>query len=165
MKKKFKLYPCIFILAIYLTGCNWNTWKQPCMQPDSVWVCKEPEMTYYVVGTAGEEGFYDYVIAKINGKKVLLTVGFQSTVVGLARCPQKCEDNIKKTLMQTSIFTMSGVCKYYKDRFIVTVSTDADELFHGKYNNWTFEKVTPENEGELNPLTPDDWDVEWDEGM
>lgn len=69
MKQKFKLYIYIFIFAIHLTGCNWNTWKQPCMQPDSIWVCKDPEMTYYVVGTAGEDDFYSYVITKIDEKK------------------------------------------------------------------------------------------------
>lgn len=95
----------------------------------------------------------------------MLTLDFQSKTAGFGFFREGYENDIRKTLNQPDKHAMSGHCEYYKDRFIVKVHKDSDELFHGKYDTLFFEKVTPENEEELIPLTPDDWDVEWDEEL
>lgn len=127
MKRKSVLCLCV-VFAFILGGCDLYVNRQPWNYNDSIWVCDEPNITYYVEGSKDDENFNTYAIAYVNGEKMFLEFGFQSSMVHFMK-----ETEVTEILL-------IGDCKYGKDSFIVTVSPEYDELFWGKYKQLIFSR-------------------------
>lgn len=128
---KIKVSAIIVSLMVFLCGCDWHTFRHPYQFGDSVWVCSAPEITYYVVGSADEESFYDYAVAVIDGQNTVLDFAFQSTTIAVYK---QNDDGTYSSKM-----FLSGDCRYSKNKFTVTVSKD--DLFDGQYTTLEFNRV------------------------
>ena len=142
MKRAISLL-MLCVMFVCVCGCNWNPFvKQPFIYENSVWKCKEPEITYFVKTKYDEEQKTDisddYAITFIDGKNVVMDFGFLYNTIKV----YELSDENSKEFTGNTLFT--GTCKYSKTKFTIKVDTESDTLFNGKYDELVF--VRQENE-------------------
>ena len=130
---KIKVLAIIVSLMVFLCGCDWHSFRHPYQFEDSVWVCSDPEITYYVVGSVDEESSYDYAVTVIDGQNTVLDFEFRSTTIAVYK---QREDGT----CSSKIFLL-GDCRYSKNKFTVKIVKEYDELFNGKYEELEFNRI------------------------
>ena len=126
---KIKCIVCV-LLFFSLCGCDPYVYAQPYNYENSIWVCDEPEITYYVLDSPDNES---YAVVKINGQDIMLDFGFRSTLL-FAFIHDESESEANK-----ECFT--GTCQYSKEKFVVKVDIESDRLFGGKYETLVFKRM------------------------
>ena len=139
MLKMKKAISLLMLCAVLLCccGCNWHPFvKQPFLYDNSVWKCKEPEISYFVKTRYDEEQKTDisddYAATFIDGKKVVMDFGFLYNTIKV----YELSDEDSKEFTGNTLFT--GTCKYSKTKFIIKVDTETDNLFDGQYDELVF---------------------------
>ena len=120
-------------LFLVLCGCDPYVYEHPYNYKDSIWVCEEPNITYYVVGSPEDENSYDYAVTKIDGQDITLDFGFRSTVFSAVIHDENNEEAHMECL--------AGTCRYSKNQFTVTVDKETDQLFNGQYETLVFKRI------------------------
>ncbi len=129
---KTKVFICVLSLAFALCGCDLYVYRQPDNYENSVWVCDEPKITYYVGGSL-DDNSVPYAVANIDGRETMFSFWFRSSVVYIYERDENGLDSIDKFLI--------GNCRYTSEKFIVNISEDYDKLFAGQYKTLVFDRV------------------------
>ena len=135
--RKVTIITLIVWMIFCISGCNWHPFvKQPFLYDNSVWKCKEPEISYFVKTKYDEEQKTDisddYAATFIDGKKVVMDFGFLYNTIKV----YELSDEDSKEFTGNTLFT--GTCKYSKTKFIIKVDTETDNLFDGQYDELVF---------------------------
>ncbi|MFQ8952668.1 MAG: hypothetical protein ACLR56_06460 [Oscillospiraceae bacterium] len=135
--RKVTIITLIVWMIFCISGCNWNPFvKQPFLYDNSVWKCKQPEISYFVKTRYDEEQKTDisddYAATFIDGKKVVMDFGFLYNTIKV----YELSDEDSKEFTGNTLFT--GTCKYSKTKFTIKVDTETDNLFDGQYDELVF---------------------------
>lgn len=135
--RKVTIITLILWMIFCISGCNWNPFvKQPFLYDNSVWKCKQPEISYFVKTRYDEEQKTDisddYAATFIDGKKVVMDFGFLYNTIKV----YELSDEDSKEFTGNTLFT--GTCKYSKTKFTIKVDTETDNLFDGQYDELVF---------------------------
>ena len=126
MKKTFFAFGLLLLLL--MTSCDLYVSVQPWNYSNTVWVCKNPKITYYV---PEEEKAEDYAIAEMDGETIKLFFGFRGTQLSAVVTNAEGVD-------EECFF---GSCQYAEKQFTVTVDKKTDKLFNGQYDILVFERI------------------------
>ena len=135
--RKVTIITLIVWMIFCISGCNWNPFvKQPFLYDNSVWKCKQPEISYFVKTRYDEEQKTDisddYAATFIDGKKVVMDFGFLYNTIKV----YELSDEDSKEFTGNTLFT--GTCKYSKTKFTIKVDTETDNFFDGQYDELVF---------------------------
>ena len=135
--RKVTIITLIVWMIFCISGCNWNPFvKQPFLYDNSVWKCKQPEISYFVKTRYDEEQKTDisddYAATFIDGKKVVMDFGFLYNTIKV----YELSDEDSKEFTGNTLFT--GIGKYSKTKFTIKVDTETDNLFDGQYDELVF---------------------------
>ena len=119
-----------------VTDCllkNDEDYRAPWNYANSVWLCSEPNITYYVNGSADDSNFNDYAVIEVNGEKIQSRFVFQDMSIYV----EKYQEN--ESLEPELLF--QGICEYSETQFTVKIEKKSDALFHGEYDILVFNRI------------------------
>jgi hypothetical protein len=104
----------------------------PYNYPNSIWICRNPEIMYYIP----EDIFHEEAIAttEIDGNTVSFTL---DTVNFVVEAMNYYDD---KRAFTESDLLFTGYISYSEDEFTIKIDKDTDTLFGGKYSKLVFKR-------------------------
>lgn len=119
--------------CILLTACDPYVNQTPDNYPGSKWICEDP-LIIYEVDYYGESLAY----TEIDGEIIYFNLGFCSSTVGASFIEPIGYDEFGNEAVNECF---SGTVDYGKQKFVITINKEGDELFNGKYDKLTFNRV------------------------
>ena len=133
-------------MFLFLCGCDIFIYQQPSHYEGSIWVCKDPAITFYVsdsddseLPTSTEDSIKniqnqcDYAILETKDQTVYLSFNFHGRMLFVAQLDEWGKEKEGEVLY--------GTCRYSKDQFTVTVDKETDQLFNGQYETLVFKRM------------------------
>lgn len=129
--RQVKISICVFIALLVLSGCDLYVDRQPYNYENSIWMCDEPKITYFV-----DEASDSYAVANIDGQEVTLSFCFRSSMIDIYKRDENGLDSSEEYAV--------GECKYSSKKFTVNIDKKNDTLFAGQYETLIFNRVNQE---------------------
>ena len=119
LRRNAKVFFVLFLIVMFMYGCDVYAGKRPSAYPNSVWICEEENMAIIVVedGTA-YLSFGSSIISKTDEPKYLVKFDYGDCIYIVSSA--------------TDEKVMTGNCSFSSQKMVVTIGTD--DLFGGKYN-------------------------------
>jgi hypothetical protein len=134
------LRKCIAILIVLsiicLTSCNFDPYggTRPIDYGETCWVCENPPANF-TVDPLLEDYYYPEGEIKINNNLLKFKMYF---IHGTNEVLVKIIDEYSSAQAPADIVGFDGYCTFSKDKLIIKIDKETDNLFNGKYNELIF---------------------------